>query len=86
MTRSCFKGKEASLSNHLKPSISSSVNCGHVAANRSAGRAAEFHEYWLLPQKVETQPTRPMTTALPKWGVGTPMIVILPMFALVHGR
>jgi len=31
-----------SLSNYLKPSISSSVNCGHVAANRSDGRAAEF--------------------------------------------
>jgi len=31
-----------SLSNYLKPSISSSVNCGHVAANQSAGYAAEF--------------------------------------------
>jgi len=30
---SYFEDKEASLSNYLKPSISSSVNCGHVAAN-----------------------------------------------------
>ena len=27
---------------YLKPSISSSINRGHVAANRSDGRAAEF--------------------------------------------
>jgi len=30
------------LSNYLKPSISSSVNRGHVAVNRSDGRTAEF--------------------------------------------
>jgi len=39
---SYFEDWEASLSNYLKPSISSSVNRGHVAANRSDGHAAEF--------------------------------------------
>ena len=39
---SYFEDYEASLSKYLKPSISSSVNHGHVAANRSDGRAAEF--------------------------------------------
>ena len=42
MALSYFEDWEASLSNYLKPSISSSVNRGHVAANRSDGRAAEF--------------------------------------------
>jgi len=31
-----------SLSNYLKPLISSSVYCGHVTANRSAGCTAKF--------------------------------------------
>jgi len=36
--------------------------------------------------RVETRPTWPVTTALPKGGVGTPMIAVLPMFALMHDR
>jgi len=56
-TPSCLENKEASLSNYLKPLISSSVNCGHMAANQSAGCAARFMNIgrklmWLLPQKV----------------------------------
>ena len=37
--------------NYLKALISSAVNCGHVAANRSAGRVAEFIDMWLFPWK-----------------------------------
>ena len=46
-----------------------SVNCGRVAANRSAGRAAEFENigsYCLQKwSAVETGPTEPVATALP---------------------
>ena len=59
-----------SLSNYLKPSISSSVKCGHVAANRSAGCAAEFVNIGrnvvvaLKSGPVETGPTILVATAL----------------------
>jgi len=54
----------------FKLSISSSVNCGHVAANRSAGRTAEFVNIGrnvvvaLKSGPVETGPTVPVATAL----------------------
>ena len=80
VTPSCFELKEASLSNYWKPSISSSVNCGHVAASRSAGCTAEFVNIgrsMVVASKsgrVETRPTRPVTTAL-KSGRGRPWIL-----------
>ena len=40
---SYFEDLEVSLSNYLKPSISSSVNCGHVATGRAGRR---IREYW----------------------------------------
>jgi len=70
VTPMCFEDKEASLSNYFKTSISSSVNCGPVAANRSAGHAAEFVNIGrnvVVASKsgrVETRPTQPVTTAL----------------------
>ena len=38
----CFEDQEASLSNYLQPSISSSVKCGHMAVNWSAGCTTNF--------------------------------------------
>ena len=70
VTPSCFEDQEESLSNYLKPSTSSSVNCGHMAANRSAGHTAEFMNIGrnvVVASKsgrVETRPTRPVTMAL----------------------
>ena len=60
----------ALLSNYLKPSTFSSVNCGHVAASRSAGHATEFVNIGrtvVVASKsgpVETGPTALVATAL----------------------
>ena len=68
-----------SLSNYLKPSISSSINFGYVAANWSAGRAAEFVNIGrnvvvaLKSGPVETGPTILVAMALileGSWGWG----------------
>ena len=58
------------LSNYLKPLISISITCGHMAANRSRGRAAKFMNIGrdvVVASKsglVETKPIIPMATAL----------------------
>ena len=70
MTPSCSEDYEASLSNHLKPSISSSVNFGYVTANRSAGHAAKFVNIGRIvvlvskSGQVETRPTVLVAMAL----------------------
>ena len=57
----------------FEASISNSVNCGHMAANQSAGHAADFLNIGrnvAVASKcgwVETQPTRLVTTALLLW-------------------
>ena len=71
MTLCALKTRKRRFQTNLKPSISSSVNFGYVAANRSAGHATNFvnigRKNVVLVSKsgwVETEPIILVATAL----------------------